>query len=157
MERLNEALERIDSSFQFALARKEDKARKDFDDNWPQFDDALEDEKKNITIFPEEPELVTQLTELRDRYRKRGDAFYALPTSSAARHDAYFNEDDSDSLLRLFREIKKVATAILRLNQENMEHASREAQDTAWTSIIGLGGGLVVATLLAALLAWRLV
>src|SRR5262249_26688163 len=29
--------------------------------------------------------------------------------------------------------------------------------DTAWTSIIGLGGGLVVATLLAALLAWRLV
>src|SRR5262245_51075139 len=111
MERLNEALERIDSSFQFALAREENKARKDFDDNWPHFDDALSDEQKNITIFPEEERLVRRLEGLRDRYRKRGDAFYALPAGSAARHDAYFNEDDPDSLLQLFREIKKVATA----------------------------------------------
>src|SRR5215831_14468079 len=34
MERLNEALERIDSSFQFALAGEEEKARKQYADNW---------------------------------------------------------------------------------------------------------------------------
>jgi signal transduction histidine kinase/HAMP domain-containing protein len=157
MERLNEALERIDSSFQFALAGKEEKARKDFDDNWPRFNGALEDEQHNITILPEEERLVRRLEGLRDRYRKWGDAFYALPPGSGARHDAYFNEDEENSLLRLFREIKDVATAILRLNQQNMEDASRDARETATASLIGLAGGLTVATLLAGVLAWRLV
>src|SRR5437764_195726 len=157
MERLNESLERIDSSFQFALANKEDKARKDYDANWKRFDEALRDEQRNVTIYPEEPELVRRLERLRDRYRALGQRFYDLPGGDPRRHDAYFDEGDPDALLPLFREIKEVAGEILRLNHENMEQASREARKTARTSVIGLAGGVALAALLALLLAWRLV
>jgi signal transduction histidine kinase len=157
MERLNEALERIDSSFQFALAGKEDKARKDFDDNWKGFDAALQDEQRNITIFPEEPELVKRLEGLRDRYHDLGRRFYGLPRGDPRRQDAYFDEASPEALLALFRQIKDVATDILRLNQENMEQASHEAQRTARASVFGLGGGVALAALLALLLGWRLV
>src|SRR6478672_3630542 len=61
MEQLNEAVDRIDSSFQFALAGKENQARKSYDDHWEVLDKQLDVEKKNITIFPEEPQLVAEL------------------------------------------------------------------------------------------------
>src|SRR4051794_18330145 len=53
MERLNEALERIDSSFQFALAGEEDKARGQYRQQWPDYLRELEAEEKNITIYPD--------------------------------------------------------------------------------------------------------
>src|SRR5215475_443798 len=75
MEKLNEALERIDSSFQFALADNEDKAVKDYQANWEQFNDAVHEEEENVTIYPDEPKLVAELRQLRDQYRAKGDAF----------------------------------------------------------------------------------
>src|SRR5262245_31623709 len=74
MERLNEALERIDSSFQFALAGRESAARQQYDENWTAFDENLAKERDNITL-PSEADLVAELTALRDKYRPRGDAF----------------------------------------------------------------------------------
>src|SRR5262245_21767429 len=53
MERLNEALERIDSSFQFALAGLEAEARKGYQDNWKVYREQLEVERDNVTIYPE--------------------------------------------------------------------------------------------------------
>src|SRR5437764_13978887 len=61
MERLNESLERIDSSFQFALAGEQDKARAQYDQNWPAYRDSLEKEQGNITL-PGERALVERLT-----------------------------------------------------------------------------------------------
>ena len=52
MERLNEALERIDSSFQFALTgakQQEQKARRQYAENWQPFLKSLETERNNIT------------------------------------------------------------------------------------------------------------
>src|SRR3954469_19342105 len=63
MERLNEALERIDSSFQFALAGRPEKAREQFYENWRVYDDNLTAEEDNITL-PGERELVGRLTKL---------------------------------------------------------------------------------------------
>src|SRR6516162_6338889 len=62
MERLNEALERIDSSFQFALAGRgrkdsqkyENKALGQYRENWESYNKALDKEKANITIHPQE-------------------------------------------------------------------------------------------------------
>src|SRR5271157_5394359 len=79
MERLNEALERIDSSFQFALAGKEEDARKDYDANWVQLEDQYTIETRNITIHPLEDQLVEQLRELKEEYHKEGKQFYDLP------------------------------------------------------------------------------
>src|SRR3954452_11346146 len=61
MFRLNEALERIDSSFQFALSGREDEARRQYVANWPEYERQLRIEQQNITL-PGEAELVDRLT-----------------------------------------------------------------------------------------------
>src|SRR5437764_9142769 len=60
MERLGEALERIDSSFTFALAGEEERARKQYEANWKAYRLYLEKEQNNITL-PGEGELVERL------------------------------------------------------------------------------------------------
>ncbi|MBL8797775.1 MAG: diguanylate cyclase, partial [Planctomycetia bacterium] len=50
MERFNEALERIDSSFQFALAGREEQARQQYLANWEALRDNLRKERDNITL-----------------------------------------------------------------------------------------------------------
>src|SRR5579872_6630149 len=56
MERLNEALERIDSSFQFAMGGRSEQARHQYDENWRAYLDALKKEQNSITL-PGEGEL----------------------------------------------------------------------------------------------------
>ena len=64
MTGLNEALERIDSSYQFALAGKERDAREAHRANWVLYREQLGVEERNVTIFPEEPRLVAELQDL---------------------------------------------------------------------------------------------
>ncbi len=151
MERLNEALERIDSSFQFALAGEEDKARGQYAPSWGSYREALVKEEHNITL-PGERELVERLADLTRQYRAQGEAFYKLPPKDAGRHDAYFNKDRG--LYRTFLEIKDVSGQILLLNQKNMEEAARDARHTAADSLLYFGLGLGAAVVLAVLLAW---
>src|SRR5262249_5201170 len=141
MERLNEALERIDSSFQFALSGREADARSGYEANWKMFEDHLRAEQKNITIYPQEPELVRRLEEQRSRYRQRGDRFFARRPGDPARTEDYFGAGEEDpGLLRQFTALKETSGAILRLNQEQMEKASRDAQAMAHWSLLGFGG-----------------
>ncbi len=149
MERLNEALERIDSSFQFSLAGQEEQARTQYEQNWRTYEEFLTKEENNVTE-PGEDELVARLKALTEQYRRQGAAFYAQPDGDARRR-AYFH----DGLLATFTHIKDTSGAILRLNQDSMVHASQRAQDTARNSLIGFGVGLGIASLLAFLLAWR--
>src|SRR5579859_7870527 len=65
MERLNEALERIDSSFQIAISGRDDqelrdKARQQYQEHWDDYRTALEIEQRNITL-PGEAQLVDRL------------------------------------------------------------------------------------------------
>jgi signal transduction histidine kinase len=151
MERLNEALERIDSSFQFALAGEEDKARAQYAPNWEAYREAQRKEESNITL-PGEGELVKQLTGLTSDYRALGDDFYKLPPKDARRHDAYFNKEHG--LYQTFLRIKEVSGEILRINQQNMEDAARDAKGTAANSLLYFGLGLGAAVVLAGILAW---
>lgn len=153
MELLNEALERIDSSFHIALAGREQDAHQQFTDHWKRFDENLEGERKNITL-PGEGELVQELAELGEEYRRQGTNFFDRPTA-VERNQTYF--DRQRGLLDLFRRIKVVSNHILRINQENMEQASLDAQEAAYTSLLGFGGGFALAVTLAGLLAWRTV
>src|SRR5438094_9289659 len=57
MERLGEALERIDSSFTFALAGEEELAHKQYQASWQRYLKQLHKEQHNITL-PGEGELV---------------------------------------------------------------------------------------------------
>src|SRR5437879_7664587 len=92
MERLNEALDRIDSSFQFALAGEAKKAKQEYEKNWPDYEQSLWQEQHNITLDGER-ELVERLTDVTTRYRRQGDAFFARPASAVAqrRHDYFGN------------------------------------------------------------------
>src|SRR5262245_32440903 len=82
MFHLNEALERIDSSFQFALAGREAEARKQYDSEWGNFEKEFHTEEKNVTILPLEQELVDRLRSLKDEYRAAGGRFYDRPPKS---------------------------------------------------------------------------
>ena len=151
MERLGEALERIDSSFTFELAGKEDWAHTQYQVSWERYRVQLGKEQNNITL-PGERELVEKLTALTEAYRRAGDAFFRLD-SARARSRAYFGADGKPGLHARFTAIKAVTQQILRINQENMEQASREAKQTATASLIWFGAGLAVAAALAVVLA----
>ncbi|HEX3315130.1 MAG TPA: ATP-binding protein [Gemmataceae bacterium] len=154
MERLHEALERIDSSFQFALAGRLEKARRQYDAQWPIYEEYLAKEQGNITLRGEK-ERVDRLAALTREYRKHGDAFYGLDDPKA-RSAAYFGDEPGDGgLLRVFESIKATASEVMRLNQDNMEHASADAKSTATRSVWWFGGGLLLAAALAALLGWQ--
>jgi signal transduction histidine kinase len=151
MERLNEALERIDSSFQFALVG-EAKAEPQYQTNWEAYAKYLKAEQQNITVEGE-GHLVERLTALTQKYRALGDAFYARSSADQAqRRNDYFTQD---GLYDTFQEIKTVSGQILHLNQDNMERASKDARQTAEDSLIWFGSGLLGAVALAGLLAWQ--
>ena len=160
MFRLNESLERMDSSFQFALsareATKEKEARDQFVANWRLFEEQFHIEENNITIHPAEDELAARLRPLQNEYRKRGAAFFSLPPGSAERVAAYYGWPGDRGLLGLFRDIKEVSGEILRINRENMEQARDDARATARRSLIGFGAGLAVLAAVVAGIAWYL-
>src|SRR5215469_4584978 len=83
MVELNEALERIDSAFQFALQGRED-ARREYDENWILYEENMRREERNITE-PGERELVDKLRQLTEEYREKGDGFFAGGLAPAAR------------------------------------------------------------------------
>src|SRR5262249_14428166 len=90
MAKLHEGLERIDSSFQFSIAGKPQKAKEQYDANWPLFERFLRKEQENITL-PGEAELVDELLALSAQYRRAGDAFYHM-TDESEMGRAYFGE-----------------------------------------------------------------
>ncbi len=152
MVELNEALERIDSAFQFALQGRED-AHREYDHNWILYEENMQREENNITE-PGERELVRQLRELTEEYRQKGDRFFAGGLPTAARKEAYFGGEDKRGLLQYFRDIKEVAGEIRQLNQDSMKRASVRAKWTARVSQFWLGAGLAATVGLAALLIW---
>jgi len=175
MERLNEALERIDSSFQFTLAGEEQKGRSQYGKNWKEYLRSLDIEQHNITL-PGEGDLVKRLEGLTERYRRQGDWFYAdirvlgadcvglagSPNSrlvaatalaTCDRRRLYFGGKGREGLLGTFEEIKAVSGKILAINQQNMEQASRDSRRLAVGSLWWFAGGLAAAVVLAGLLA----
>ncbi len=150
MERLQEAVERIDSSFQFALVGRDAAARQQFASNWQVYLENFKVEQQNITL-PGEAELVERLNTLTRQYRARGDDFYTASERSAARERDYFGPR---GLHAIFTDIKQVSGEILRLNQNNMEEASRRARQIATRATWGVVCGLLLAIVLATIAAW---
>lgn len=156
MYQLNEHLERIDSSFQFALAGREADAKAQFDANWTGLDDDFHVEEQNITILPIEQELVDRLRALKADYRSRGDLFYARPPGSPERAADYFGSPGDPGLLGRFQEIKTESGEILRINQENMLQTRDQARANARTALVGLWAALLAIGGLLAGVTWYL-
>ena len=156
MQDLKEALERIDSSFQFMMVAQglqdhqerdvlTQNALKQFDTNWEAYQRALATEQANVTIHPTEDGLVERLTELTGRYRKQSEDFYQRAAAGNVQHQDYYGKD---GLYDQFLKIKQHADDILQLNQQEMKRASQDASRSATTSSLiwlsaGFGGGRV--------------
>jgi signal transduction histidine kinase len=151
MVRLNEALERIDSSFQFALAG-EPTSPDQYQDYWKTYRINLEREQKNITV-PGEDQLVDELTRLTTIYQRLGEDFYRRPGEAVAEQKRdYFGQG---GLLDTFRHIKDVSGRILTLNHDTMMQESENARQTARASLIWFGAGFLGAAAVAGLLSWH--
>ena len=149
MRDLNEAVERINSSFQFVLSGREKQSLQQYQDNWNLYDEALAKERGNITL-PGEQECVDRLTGLSEAYRRRGDQFFAAP--AAGRDRLYFGRNKQPGLYQDFLQIKEVAGEIGRMNEDNMKEASLAARRLARSSLLWYGGGIAFGILLAILL-----
>jgi signal transduction histidine kinase/HAMP domain-containing protein len=132
-EQMKESLERQDSAVLFAATGRADIAAPMLRMNRQSFADALAREEQNITL-PGEGELVREIDGLYRAYVEQADRILALPQPE--QHGAYFHE-----LLPRFTAIKDRLQSVLRLNQENMEQADREAKRLAQGT---LRGALVV-------------
>jgi two-component system, NtrC family, sensor histidine kinase KinB len=131
MVKLQEALERIDYSFQFALAGQEEKARTQFALNWQALQKQLELEQGNVTL-PGEGDLVKKLSAASATYRTRGLAFFDRAGDPARRADY---DGTPDGLHEQAQAIKAISSQIMHINQENMEQAGKHTAATARASL----------------------
>lgn len=116
-ERMQEAIERMDSSVRFALAGQREKAIQQAAANRTRFESELKIEESNITE-PGERENAAQLRRLWDVYKQRIDDLFQVTDPEEARR-RYF-----DSLQPAFRAVKDTAAYILAMNQDAMVHKS---------------------------------
>lgn len=116
-ERMQEAIERMDSSVLFALAGQREKALHQAAANRTRFESELKIEEGNITE-PGEREIAAKLRRLWDVYRQRIDDLFQVTDPEEARR-RYF-----DSLEPAFRAVKDTAAYILAMNQDAMVRKS---------------------------------
>jgi signal transduction histidine kinase len=154
MNGLNEAAERIDSAFPFALAGRAG-AKAQYDQAWVAYRRHHEFERTNITE-PGEADLVARLDAVTEHYRALGDRFFDPARPPADRAADYYGPGDAPGPLQTaFADVKRVAAAVRRLNQESMESASAAARRTAAAARWWAALGLLAALAATGLLAWR--
>ena len=144
VERMKEALERMDSGLMFAFSGRSQQAREQFDKSKEEFDRQLGVEQHNITV-PGEQELVNELTaEYRSYLDLAADYFDLHNATTAERTDVYFRR-----LLPKFENLRKLEDRVLLLNQRNMEQMNEKALRYANTSTRLMIAALLVAVVLA--------
>ena len=119
-QQMKEAAERMDSALFFSLVGEEERARKMYTENVPIFRENLDLEMHNVTL-PGEQRLADKVQRLHEHYTQRAEAFWKADT--AIRRKMYFDE-----MLPTFTEVKDTAQDIIRINQDNMIAADREAR-----------------------------
>ena len=153
MRDLNEALERIDSSFQFALAGREEQSRQQYQDQWKFFDESLDKEQHNITILPEEGRPGREADHA-ERATIAAGATTSSPTRRRIAIALYFGQGKKPGLYGMFLQIKKVSGRI-PANQPGAtwrRPTSSRAGLAALHSLVWYGGGLAFGIALAVLL-----
>ena len=144
VERMKEALERMDSGCMFEISGRNEKARTQFDKSKVEFDKHLAFEQSNITI-PGEQDLVDELAAEYAKYIKLASSYFDLHSATAAeRSEFYFSR-----LLPTFEKIKRLEDGVLDMNQRNMELMDQKALRDSSTSRRLMTVALLVAVILA--------
>ena len=129
VERMKEALERMDSGLMFAFSGCAEQAREQFDKSKQEFDRQLGVEQHNITVAGEK-EAVEELTaEYRGYLALATDYFDQRDSTTSSRADVYFSR-----LLPKFENLRRLEDRVLLLNQRNMEQMNEQALRNAASS-----------------------
>ncbi|KAG8526093.1 uncharacterized protein KY384_000085 [Bacidia gigantensis] len=127
-QNMKDTLERQDSAATFFLAGQTEKARAQYQANWPLFQRAYQIESNNITE-PGEQDIANDIGRRFTNYRKKIEALlYANPPMpNAQARTYYFSVLEPD-----FKRIKQRAQDVLNLNQEAILRANEQAKNEAW-------------------------
>ena len=129
-QQMKETAERMDSALFFSLVGEENRGRELYAQSLPVFGESLRAELANITL-PGEASLAEKLQLDHQRYAARVDVFWATANTDA-RRKMYFDE-----MLPAFTAIKDTAQEIIRINQDNMVQADRNARRLSAQSTSG--------------------
>lgn len=121
VQRMTEAVERMDSAALFVVAGERERGLRQAAEYRPRFEAELRVQERNITE-PGEPEATARLRRAWTAYQAAFDRFVAQGDGSAARQ-AYFAE-----LEPVFTEVKAAAYEILAMNQDGMVRKSDRAR-----------------------------
>ncbi len=146
-QQMKETAERMDSALFFSLAGEEERGRKMYAQNLPAFRESLRTELGNITL-PGEAALAEKVRQAHEQYANRAEIFWAT-NDHLARRSMYFDE-----MLPAFTNVKDSAQEIIRINQENMVQADRDARELSAKStrymIVAIVAGIAGAVYFAA-------
>ncbi|HET6384388.1 MAG TPA: ATP-binding protein [Armatimonadota bacterium] len=148
-QNMEETLERQDSAATFFLAGKSERARLQYEANWPLFRKAYEVEAHNITE-PGEQAISDDVGRQFAAYRKAiAKLLYANPPFPAARANDYYFGTLAPAFLRLKQRVQD----ILDLNQKAIvrgdSQAKAEALRASWMSIAVTGISFFLALFVA--------
>jgi NtrC-family two-component system sensor histidine kinase KinB len=145
-QQMKEALEQMDSGAFFFLVGEEQRGRQLIEQNRPVFQEALSQELQNITL-PGEGKLAGDERSFFQEYVQAFGTFFREP-GLEQRKNTYFQ-----SLLPLATKIRGAAQEIIRINEENMLSANRNALEVSQQSIrymfLVVVGGIVAALFFA--------
>ena len=143
VERMKEALERMDSGLMFAFSGRAQQAREQFDKSKQEFDRQLDVEQHNITVAGEQ-DAVNELTAEYRGYLDLAAGYFDLRNATTAdRANVYFSQ-----LLPKFENLRKLEDRVLLLNQRNMEQMNEQALRNAASSTRLMVAALLVAVAL---------
>jgi NtrC-family two-component system sensor histidine kinase KinB len=145
-QQMKETAERMDSALFFSLVGEEERGRNLYAQNLPGFRDSLRTELANITL-PGEGELAEKVKQAHEKYAARAEEFWNT-ADAGTRRKMYFDE-----MLPAFTGIKDTAQEIIRINQDNMVQADRDARKLSAQStrymivaiLAGIGGAIYFA------------
>ncbi|HMF38740.1 MAG TPA: ATP-binding protein [Isosphaeraceae bacterium] len=144
VERMKEALERMDSGLMFAFSGRAQQAREQFDKSKQEFDRQLGVEQHNITVAGEQDAVDELTAEYLGFLDLAADYFDLRSATTANRADVYFSR-----LLPKFENLWRLENRVLSLNQRNMEQMNEQALRNAASSTRLMIAALVVAVALA--------
>jgi NtrC-family two-component system sensor histidine kinase KinB len=142
---MKQSAERINFALSLALAGEEERGRKLFESYTPVFEEHLRHERLRISL-PGERVVADKINQAEERYQGLAKKFWNT-SDLAIRRTTYFSE-----LLPLFSDIQNNLQEVIRMNEDNMVQANRQARALSANStrtmllvlVVGVGIALFV-------------
>jgi two-component system, NtrC family, sensor histidine kinase KinB len=118
---MKESGERMNSALSLALAGEEERGRKLFESYTPVFEEHLRHKRGSISL-PGEREVADKINQAEERYQGLAKKFWNT-SDLGSRRTMYFSE-----LLPLFTHIQNNLQEVIRISEDNMVQADRQAR-----------------------------